>query len=216
MSSKEVTIVGYGSLLSEKSARTSFPNLKNFRSGVVKGYRRVFNKVGIVFIENGLANWETMEVSSCSTTQSDSDEILVTVFEIPKDEYPEFKLREHRFRFVEVNAFSLDGKATWPATMCTEYTDEEYRKERFNSDEEYYQEVGQFYDGKLWRDDILPCRVYLKHCLTAAKSVSQEFYDNFLNHTYLADQVTTIRQYLEKYPGRIEKNVESSFGRYSG
>jgi len=216
MSNEEVTIVGYGSLLSEKSARTSFPNLKHFRPGVVKGFRRVFNKVGIVFIENGLANWETMEVSSCSTTQSDSDDILVTVFEIPRDEYPEFKNREHRFRFIEVNAMSLDGQDTWPATMCTEYSDEEYRKERFSNDEEYHQEVGQFYEDKIWRDDIFPCRVYLKHCLTAAKSVSQEFYDNFLDHTYLADQETTIRQYLEKYPERVEENVKSSFGRYAG
>jgi len=216
MSSEEVTIVGYGSLLSEKSARASFPNLRNFRAGLVKGYRRVFNKVGVVFIENGLANWETMEVSSCSTTKSDNDDILVTVFEIPKNEYPEFKHREHRFRFVEVDALSLDEKETWSATMCTEYTDEEYRNERFNSNEEYYKEVGQFHKGKLWRDDIFPCRVYLKHCLTAAKSVSQEFYDNFLDHTYLADQEATIRQYLEKYPERVKENVESSFGRYAG
>lgn len=34
-----MTVAGFGSLLSERSARTTFPNLQNFRIGRVKGGR---------------------------------------------------------------------------------------------------------------------------------------------------------------------------------
>ena len=37
-----MTIAGFGSLLSERSARTTFPALRNFRLGRVRGFRRVF------------------------------------------------------------------------------------------------------------------------------------------------------------------------------
>jgi hypothetical protein len=36
-----VTIAGFGSLLSEKSARSTFPNLQNFRQGKVSSSRIV-------------------------------------------------------------------------------------------------------------------------------------------------------------------------------
>jgi hypothetical protein len=37
-----MTIAGFGSLLSETSARSTFPNLQNFRLARVRGFRRVF------------------------------------------------------------------------------------------------------------------------------------------------------------------------------
>jgi len=45
-----ITFVGYGSLLSKQSALTTSPNLTNFRFGVVRNYRRIFNKVGVLKI----------------------------------------------------------------------------------------------------------------------------------------------------------------------
>ena len=41
MGKPDVTIVGLGSLLSERSSRTTFPNLANFRLAGIDGYRRV-------------------------------------------------------------------------------------------------------------------------------------------------------------------------------
>jgi hypothetical protein len=57
--------------------------------------------------------------------------------------------------------------------MCTKYTDEEYRKEKIRSDEEWYQRYGKWGIEKIWRDDILPCRVYLRHCVLAAQKLGQ-------------------------------------------
>ena len=41
MGKPDVTIVGLGSLLSERSSRTTFPNLANFRLARIDGFRRV-------------------------------------------------------------------------------------------------------------------------------------------------------------------------------
>lgn len=37
-----MTVAGFGSLLSEASARSTFPQLRNFRQGRLRGWRRVF------------------------------------------------------------------------------------------------------------------------------------------------------------------------------
>lgn len=37
-----MTICGFGSLLSKTSALTTFPSLQNFRTGLLRGWRRVF------------------------------------------------------------------------------------------------------------------------------------------------------------------------------
>ena len=44
MGKPDVTIVGLGSLLSERSSRTTFPNLANFRLARIDGYRRVLER----------------------------------------------------------------------------------------------------------------------------------------------------------------------------
>ena len=37
-----MTVAGFGSLLSERSARSTFPELTNFRLATIAGWRRVF------------------------------------------------------------------------------------------------------------------------------------------------------------------------------
>mmetsp|Transcript_35391 Transcript_35391/g.85650 ORF Transcript_35391/g.85650 Transcript_35391/m.85650 type:complete len:272 (-) Transcript_35391:1672-2487(-) len=97
-SSSTITILGLGSLLSERSSRTTFPNLQNFRLGRVQGYRRVFGHPASIFFQRGLANIETKEYSSLSAEPvTDSDDggdsssssavgFVCSVFEVPRDE----------------------------------------------------------------------------------------------------------------------------------
>ena len=67
------------------------------------------------------------------------------------------------------------------------------------------------------RDDVLPCRVYLRHCVLAAQKLGPSAHVNFLDHTYLADRQTTIRQYLSDNPSIMtEEPPESVIDRYSG
>lgn len=195
----EISICGFGSLLSEKSALYTFPNLRNFRVAVLRDFRRVFAHVAPVFLERGIANLETKELSSLSVEPCVGESIIVTVFEISVAEVPAFIEREHEFRFLAVTVENKDGQAfSQQAVICSRYSDEEYRCIRCQgSSEEYNKRYGKHKIEQIWRDDIFPCRVYLRHCVLAAKNLGIDAYNSFLDHTYLGDRTTTIRKYFE-------------------
>lgn len=193
-----LTICGFGSLLSERSARSTFPDLINFRVARLNGFRRIFAHVAPVFFDRGIANPQTKEMSSLSVEPCEGETLIVTVFGIKKSEIPSFLQREHEFRFLAVLPETLDGKLfTSPAVLCARFSDEEYLQIRCKGSQEiYFQRYGQYNIHKIWRDDILPCRLYLRHCILAAKNLGDEAYNNFLDHTFLGDRKTTIREYL--------------------
>lgn len=67
------------------------------------------------------------------------------------------------------------------------------------------------------RDDVLPCRVYLRHCVLAAQRLGPAAFESFLDGTYLADRVTTVRQHLAANPTILQELPPPSLiGRYSG
>ncbi|HRK65863.1 MAG TPA: hypothetical protein PLN53_15815, partial [Terricaulis sp.] len=63
----DIEVIGYGSLLSEASARETVPSLKGFELVRVRGHRRVFNKVGVVFFERFGAVESDLRIASCAT-----------------------------------------------------------------------------------------------------------------------------------------------------
>lgn len=217
----EISICGFGSLLSEKSALYTFPNLRNFRVGVLHGFRRVFAHVAPVFLDRGIANIETKELSSLSVEPCVGESIVVTVFEISVSEVPAFIEREHEFRFLAVTVEDKEGQPfSQQAVICARYSDEEYRRIRCQgSSEEYYRRYGRHKIEQIWRDDIFPCRVYLRHCVLAAKNLGEDAYESFLDHTYVADRRTTIRTYFKHGLGvgiMNEKPPEALRERYGG
>lgn len=215
-----LTICGFGSLLSERSARSTFPDLINFRVARLNGFRRIFAHVAPVFFDRGIANPQTKEMSSLSVEPFEGETLIVTVFGIKKSEIPSFLQREHEFRFLAVLPETLDGKLfTSPAVLCARFSDEEYLQIRCKGSQEiYFQRYGQYNIHKIWRDDILPCRLYLRHCILAAKNLGDEAYNNFLDHTFLGDRKTTIREYLVTTGSGImeEEPLESIKAFYSG
>nr|CAB3461727.1 unnamed protein product [Digitaria exilis] len=174
-----ISVVGFGSLLSERSARSTFPDLDGFRVAALRGFRRVFAHAAPIFFERGIAVEATKVV-------------------------PE----------------GLDGVPfTNRAVVCARYSDEEYFQERCQGSKEiYYQRYGRYNIDKIWRDDILPCRLYLRHCVLAAKNLGEPAYSNFLDQTYLGDRKTTIREYLATTGAGImeEEPPESLKSRYGG
>ncbi|KAI8004518.1 hypothetical protein LOK49_LG08G03270 [Camellia lanceoleosa] len=215
-----LTICGFGSLLSERSARSTFPDLINFRVARLNGFRRIFAHVAPVFFDRGIANPQTKEMSSLSVEPCEGETLIVTVFGIKKSEIPSFLQREHEFRFLAVLPETLDGKLfTSPAVLCAHFSDKEYLQIRCKGSQEiYFQRYGQYNIHKIWRDDILPCRLYLRHCILAAKNLGDEAYNNFLDHTFLGDRKTTIREYLVTTGSGImeEEPTESIKAFYSG
>ncbi|AQK93026.1 uncharacterized protein [Zea mays] len=214
------SVVGFGSLLSERSARSTFPELEGFRVAVLRGFRRVFAHAAPIFFERGIAIEATKEFSSLSVEPCDSELIVVTVFEIKEEEVPAFIEREHEFRFLAVVPEGLDGVPfTNRAVVCARYSNEEYFQERCRGSKEIYNKYyGRYNIDKIWRDDILPCRLYLRHCVLAAKNLGEPAYSNFLDHTYLGDRKTTIREYLATTAAGLmeEEPPESLKSRYGG
>ncbi|KAK6772761.1 hypothetical protein RDI58_027999 [Solanum bulbocastanum] len=215
-----ITVGGFGSLLSERSARSTFPDLINFRVAKLSGFRRVFAHVAPIFFERGIAKPETKEISSLSVEPCEGGTLIVTLFEIPRSEIPAFIEREHEFMFLAVIPETLNELFYInPAVICARYSDEEYLKNRCKGDKDiYFQRYGRYNIDKIWRDDIFPCRVYLRHCVLAAQNLCDLAYDNFLDHTFLGDRRTTIREYLSTTGSGImdEEPPELLKERYGG
>jgi len=104
-----ISVCGFGSLLSERSAKSTFPELQNFRVARLNDFRRVFCHAAPIFFERGIAKEETREISSLSVEPFVGETLVVTVFEIKKSEIPSFIEREHEFRFLAVTPEDLDG-----------------------------------------------------------------------------------------------------------
>ncbi|WP_299179356.1 gamma-glutamylcyclotransferase [uncultured Neptuniibacter sp.] len=191
-----ISVIGYGSLLSEASARETVPGLKNFRIVEVPGYKRIFNKVGIVFLSRYQADPASKTLASCSTLADEHSSIICSQFECTSDDYAALEEREHRFNWIQVDTRSSSGDIS-KGYMCTTSSDQYYRTRKCRTAEEYQSRVGQFYDGLIWRNDILPYPRYLSFCLQAAEALGEDVLDNFLDHSYLADGKTSIRTYLD-------------------
>lgn len=207
-----LTILGFGSLLSERSSKTTFPDLQNFRLGRVPNYRRVFGHPASIFFQRGIASLETMEMSSLSAEYNEGSSFICSVFEVPNSDMMEngipsaaFLEREDEFDIVTVPYYELDDDiATKEATgiLCTASTDDEYLRkwgqERF---QKHYRQYGVSTIWGFARDSGLrPCAVYLRHCVLAARRMGDKCYNSFLDDTYLVDRTTRLREYLEQNP----------------
>ncbi|MBB4659039.1 gamma-glutamylcyclotransferase [Parvularcula dongshanensis] len=192
-------IAGYGSLLSEASARETVPDLSGFELCRIRGYKRVFDKVAMVFFERHGATADRRDIAALSTRPAPGFEMVGCRFHVPDASLPALFEREHRYRWVMAETVGPDGTVT-PARMTTATTDEDYLLNKCVTEAEYERRVGRFYRGKLWREDVLPFPTYLAFVLRAVRSVSEAVYDDFLDTTFLADGETTIRTYLAETP----------------
>jgi hypothetical protein len=213
------TICGFGSLLSERSARTTLPELRNFRKArIIDGgggftYRRVFTHTADIFFDRGIANAATREVASLSIERvalsGNDDPMVVTAFDAPytPESVAAFVAREHEFRFVAVH---LDDGSV--AVACERFSDEEYVARRFGGDRAaFFRRWGVlsrdgYGNGSVWHDEsVLPCRLYFRHCVLAARNLGEE--ENFLRTTVLADRRTTAGEWLD----RLERESGGAF-----
>ncbi|KAL3797720.1 hypothetical protein HJC23_000265 [Cyclotella cryptica] len=82
--SSTITLLGFGSLLSETSARLTFPTLQNFRLGRVPHHRRVFAHPASIFFRRGIANLDTLEMSSLSVEYAEGQSFVCSLFEVTR------------------------------------------------------------------------------------------------------------------------------------
>jgi hypothetical protein len=96
-SGKDVTIIGFGSLLSITSSRGTFPQLKNFRQVRVHNFRRVFQHPAFIFFERGIA--VANYTGSLSTEPVEGSSFVGIAFEIEGVSKADFVKREEEFDF---------------------------------------------------------------------------------------------------------------------
>ena len=137
-----IGVVGIGSLLSERSARHTSPNLRGFKTVRLRGYRRVFAHTAPVFFERGIADEKTREISSLSMEALEPGVdpreahgprgLVATYFEIPGEEFPALAAREAEFELRAVTyeddeddgeGGGSDGKK---AILCVRSSDAAY------------------------------------------------------------------------------------------
>lgn len=207
-----VTILGFGSLLSESSSRLTFPMLKNFRLGRVTNHRRVFRHPASIFFQRGIADFSQKTMSSLSIEPHPGSSFVASVFEVQRSEvYDEhgrisgaFLEREEEFDIRSVSfCDGLEPDApTAQGIACLASTDELYI-DRWGEDH-FQHHYGQYGIDTIWgwgpNSGLLPCSVYLRHCYLAAQSMGDACFQSFLNDTYLVDRITTVRAYVQSYP----------------
>jgi hypothetical protein len=201
-----ITILG--SLLSEKSCRVTFPNLHNFRLGQVPDYRRVFAHPASIFFQRGIANLDTLQMSSLSVEYDKGNVgFVVSVFQVPNDGMMmmqgggnggmvpsrAFLEREEEFDIVQVpyNELTKTAEVDAPSSIaqsstsrlgiiCTRSTDQAYI-DRWGQDrfDSHYRKYGVETIWGYGRDSGLrPCAVYLRHCYLAATSLGSQCLDS--------------------------------------
>ena len=213
-----MTILGFGSLLSERSSRLTFPVLKNFRLGRLRNYRRVFAHPTALFFRRGIADLPTLQIGTLSMEPCPGHECLVTVFEVPTKDMLEdgipsqlFLEREPEYDIVsapytELSLSNGDATTTTMGILCQRSTDETYLQ-RWGAD--HFQNMyGQYGVTTIWNwshdSGLRPCAVYLRHCYLAAQAMGDACFASFLDETFLVDRKTTIRQYLQQHPEVLE------------
>ena len=128
-----MTVAGFGSLLSKKSAMSTFPDLVNFRPGRLRGWRRIFTHTADIFFKRGIARPDTREIASLSCEPCPDADLVISLFEVPHtvESVSAFITREHEFRFCAVDPLTMDWKPEVnKAVLCARNTDEEYFTKR--------------------------------------------------------------------------------------
>lgn len=201
-----IKIFGLGTLVLLESALQTCPNLENFQLARTHGAMRVFGKVNLRAAYRGEVNWETMEVASCFMEPSDDSHVIGVTFDIPEDEWPAMRRREIDYRCREITYENMDGSEEGRAlTFFGFRSDHEFLANKSRSDRDILHERRLGYEGDVYRHDVFPADSYLDKCFRAYRSAGEEAYHNFLDHSFLGDRETTLRQYL------LEKGEDISF-----
>lgn len=106
----KVTLLGFGSLVSEESARQSF-EFENFRFGTVQGFRRIFNRADWINIDWGDSRLTTGEVCSVAFAEDGSDMLSkVSLMDVSAREgLGGFLHREATYNIIEVPYIDDNG-----------------------------------------------------------------------------------------------------------
>lgn len=194
-----ITMLAYGSLLSEASSRLTFPDLQNFRYVRVHGLRRVFAHPHVFLIQQDLV--EGLRMASLSAEPAEGGSFVVAAFDVvlTRQQRIDFIEREASYTIASVPFYRIESTsgAGDPEGMgviclrgqdsdCPELIQELSTKIRLSSIWSWPYDSG-----------LLPADIYLRHCLLASDKASDTRASaSFRQETFLADRATCLQDYL--------------------
>ncbi len=209
--SKLITIIGFGSLLSKKSSKITCPKLRNFRKIRVNGYQRIFNlasPTAINFINNNAIN-----ISACSTIKKDNSGFLAIAFDITEDQWENFANRESGYQLLPVE-FTNEENNTDTGILCVNFNNNHLENHHTSKDLLIKLRGELNYTADIIRNDILPWEIYLDYCINSAKKLGEDYLNSFLDESFLADETTTIREYLKANPNALKNLPKHNIKNY--
>jgi len=202
-------VIGYASLLSEKSIRRLFPNVGRIVPVEIPGHARCFNSYGTLSVTANLAKSGIRELAHASAIMRPHSTILALAFELDELDFETYEKHEFRYLLREIQSISLETRDIIPAIMCYENTDHLIRAELVGADNVY--DLYEKYNvTSFWHGPHLPADIYTEHCLAAARDLGPEFLNNILDVSFLHDRNTSLRQYLESGPGDVETYIRAA------
>ena len=207
------TLVGFGSLVSEASARCSF-DFTNFRIGEVAGWQRCFNQANWVNVEHG---WGSVSngnnVAALAMIKADSRHVSrVALMDVTEDDLKGFYEREAGY-LIQTTPYwrhAADGTVleSGAALICTACADDAEADALWApggamevncAGSEYVREWMRSSLRPLWPTPsmpLLPSPGYLQLCAEA--HLRAGMLDHFLDSTLLNDRVTTLRAFCAR------------------
>ncbi len=197
-----VTVAGYGSLLSEPSAKTSCPSLKNYRLGILPNWQRIFNKVHPFLLETESTLPCLKRSAAVTIRPATGINTQVALIDIPEDELDHYFRREHDYDFTDVTVKLTDGSTISALTCISFKNEEDYIARCSERSTQIWAEIRQKhnYDGPVYCDDILPDTAYITRITNHLKNELEnpELLADFLDNSWLADGKTTLREYVKQ------------------
>ena len=209
-----VTILSYGALVSEQSARLTFPALTRFRHVRVKHMRRVFAHPHLFLLSQGLIDPSSnLELASLSAEHHQGASFVAVAFEVAldDDQRAAFIAREPEYLITTCPFWTLGSQAATNQAHGDDHEDDDDEPEgtgvicAANRDDDLAEDLSARHRGHLpsvwhWPEDsgLLPADVYLRHCLLAMQKAGGAAEHSFLHDTLLADRRTTLSKYLER------------------
>jgi hypothetical protein len=203
-----ITVLGYGALLSEESARLTFPDLTNFRLVQLQHMRRVFSHPHLFLIAQDLADpSQSSHLASLSSEPCNDSNVgfVAAAFDVQLDDRQRqaFVEREPEYEIQTCPYFLLDGKEgdqepAGEGVVCVASSNDDNLPASLDAARGRLTALGKTVWN--WEPDsgLLPADIYLRHCLLAAKKAGPKAEQSFLNDTYLVDRTTTLGEYLTK------------------
>lgn len=207
-----ITILGYGALLSEDSARLTFPHLTNFRFVLIKGMRRFFSHPHLFLIDQELVDpYSSLRLASLSVEFTDSRNIgfIAAAFDVNIDDEQRrnFVTREPEYEIETISYFNLptndknehdskEEQAAGHGVICVACPNDENLPPTLDAPRARLTALDKSVWG--WEPDsgLLPADVYLRHCLLAVNKAGSKAEQSFLDETFLVDRRTSLREYL--------------------